>query len=339
MHEPSVALKKLAERVLQKGADLPLALLLEFLVPVRKLREVAATYGLSPKGGFRLEKAPANVVAALLAEQRDAERVDAILRVLLPPAPPVPTTPAVPAPRADDDAAATTSSALLKADLQRARDELERARESAARSRDREAELARKLQQAEQEVVLLRRELAWRTSHDQHQAAARSDKDTARRVHELENERDGLMTANDALRRQLAENQSRQRDLEATVAELDALLPKGKRRKKAPVEPPPPPAERRFLLPRFLPSFYKSLEGKDRRAVERAFQAILLFCTEGHAYPGLEVKQLGGQDTWSLRASLGLRVYFRSLPDGDVELLELGDREDQNTTLRRLKDR
>ena len=68
-------------------------------------------------------------------------------------------------------------------------------------------------------------------------------------------------------------------------------------------------------------------------------QAILLFCTEGHGYPGLEVKQLGGQDTWSLRASLGLRVYFRPLPDGDIELLELGDREDQNTTLRRLKDR
>ncbi len=66
---------------------------------------------------------------------------------------------------------------------------------------------------------------------------------------------------------------------------------------------------------------------------------MLVFCTEGHAYPGLEVKQLGGQDTWSLRASLGLRVYFRPLADGEIELLELGDREDQHTTLRRLKER
>ena len=88
-----------------------------------------------------------------------------------------------------------------------------------------------------------------------------------------------------------------------------------------------------------LPSFYKSLVGKERKSVERAFQAILLFCTEGHAYPGLEVKQLGGQDTWSLRASLGLRVYFTQRPDGDIELLELADREDQHTTLRRLKER
>jgi hypothetical protein len=66
---------------------------------------------------------------------------------------------------------------------------------------------------------------------------------------------------------------------------------------------------------------------------------VLLFCTEGHAYPGLDVKQLGGQDTWSLRASLGLRVYFRQRDDGDVEFVEVADREEQNTTLRRLKER
>jgi hypothetical protein len=122
------------------------------------------------------------------------------------------------------------------------------------------------------------------------------------------------------------------------VSELDALLPKGKRRRK-PQPEPAPSDDRRFLLPRFLPSFYKSLEGKERKAVERAIQAVLLFCTEGHGYPGLEVKQMGGQDTWSLRASLGLRVYFRHRDGGEVEILELADREEQHTTLRRLKER
>ena len=121
-------------------------------------------------------------------------------------------------------------------------------------------------------------------------------------------------------------------------AELESLIPASRRRKKKPMLPELE-ADRRILVPHFLPSFYKSLEGKERRSVERAIQAILLFCTEGHAYPGLEVKQLGGQDTWSLRASLGLRVYFRPLTDGDIEVIELGDREDQNTTLRRLKDK
>ena len=123
---------------------------------------------------------------------------------------------------------------------------------------------------------------------------------------------------------------------EAEVEELTSLLPKGRKR-KAP--PPPNEPEHRLQVPWFLPSFYKSLDGKDRRSVERAIQAVLLFCTEGHAYPGLEVKQLGGQDTWSMRASLGLRVYFRPRADGGIDVLELADREDQHTTLRRLKER
>jgi hypothetical protein len=334
----SVPLRKLAERVLGKGTDLPLALLLEHAVPVRALRQLAREHGLTPKGGFRIDRAPARVLAGMLAEQREPERLDAVLRLLLPAEAPSPSRDGV----ADDDAAEPEAAdALLHlrdAELARQRDELERTREGMARGREREADLARKLQQAEQEVVLLRRELAHRRPEEPRNDAAREGREALRRVHELERERDAMLGADAELRRQLAEQQSRVRELEGTVAELDSLLPKGKRRRKPQPEPPPAP-ERRFLLPRFLPSFYKSLEGKDRRAVEKAIQAVLLFCTEGHAYPGLEVKQLGGQDTWSLRASLGLRVYFRPLPDGEIELLELGDREDQHTTLRRLKER
>lgn len=343
MNDSSLALKKLVERVLGKGADLPLAMLLELLVPVARLRELAREHGLSPKGGFRLEKAPAHVVAPLLAEQRDGKRLEAVLRLLLPA-----TAPAGDGAVATDDGggssvtapAADPLSVLRDAELARLRDELERGRESSLRGRDREAELARRLQQAEQEVLLLRREVAYQKAAPagSRSEPSRDDKDLQRRLHDLENEREGFVAADQALRRQLAHNQSRLREIEAQNAELEALLPKGRRRKKPPAELPPID-DRRFLLPRFTSAFYKSLEGKERKGVERAIQAILLFCTEGHAYPGLEVKQLGGQDTWSLRASLGLRVYFRQLPDGDIELLELGDREDQHTTLRRLKDR
>jgi hypothetical protein len=338
--ERSVPLKKLAERVLGKGPDLPLALLLELVVPVRALRQLARELGLTPKGGFRIDRAPAHVLAALLAEQREPERLDAVLRLLLPaPDAPPPDRDGSADGDADDAAGAADALAELReAELARQRDELERSREGLARGREREAELARRLQQAEQEVVLLRRELAHRRPAEPRVDSARDGKDALRRVHELERECLAMRDADAELRRQLAEQQSHVRELEATVAELDALLPKGKRRKKPQPDPQPAP-DRRFLLPRFLPSFYKSLEGKDRKAVERAIQAVLLFCTEGHAYPGLEVKQLGGQDTWSLRASLGLRVYFRPLPDGEIELLELGDREDQHTTLRRLKER
>ena len=59
MSNAPVTLKKLAERVLSKGADLPLALMLEHLVPVVRLRDLARKHGLSPKGGFRIERVTA----------------------------------------------------------------------------------------------------------------------------------------------------------------------------------------------------------------------------------------------------------------------------------------
>jgi hypothetical protein len=40
-----------------------------------------------------------------------------------------------------------------------------------------------------------------------------------------------------------------------------------------------------------------------------------------------------------MRASLGLRVYFVRREDGDIDVVEIADREDQHTTLRRIKER
>lgn len=335
--DAAIVLKKLAERVLAKNGDVPLAQLLELLVPVRRLRDLARDLGLTPKGGFRVDKAPAHVLAPLLADVREPEPLDRILRALVPAA----------ADDADDaEPAAAVDPAVLaearqllslrESELARLRDELARAREALARAQERERDHDRRADRLEHDLALLRRDRGSRVEPVR-EAPSRDDKELLRRLHDLENEREGFVAADAALRRQAAFDQSRLRDLEQTVRELEELLPKGKRRRKpAPPEPPPPP--RRFLLPRFTAAFYKSLDGKEPRAVERAIQAVLLFCTEGHGYPGLEVKQLGGQDTWSLRASLGLRVYFRQ-GDGEIELLELGDREDQNTTLRRLKER
>jgi len=331
MSEQSLVLKKLVERALAKGGDLPLALLLELMVPVRRLRELARKFGLTPKGGFRIEHAPARVLGPLLGELREASQLDEVLSLLMPRAE------AAPEPvdaQAGFDAQARLS--LRESEVASLRDELERAREGSTRARERASELLHRAEQAERDLALLRRQLEGRPRPDRAEPL-RDDRDLLRRVRELEDELEGFQDADAALRRQLAYYQTRLRELEATVTELEALVPRGKRRRKQPA-PEPVADERRFRLPHFLPSFYKSIEGKERRSVERAFHAILLFCTEGHSYPGLEVKQLGGQDTWSLRASLGLRVYFRPLPDGDIELLELGDREDQQRTLRRLKE-
>ena len=334
----SVSLEALRARVLKDDGALPLELLLLHLAPVEELRKVAQKLGLSPKGGFRMERAPANVLAPLLAEQREPKHLDDVLSLLVLKRP----EPIAGAEQHQVDTEALAEArallALRESDVSRLRDELERSRESQARARVREAELERQLSATQEELAHERR-----ATHDAKKLASpvpvsRDDKVMQHRLHELEAERESYLLADAEARRRSARNRSRTRQLEDEVAELESLIPASSRRKKNPL-PPEPEAERRILVPHFLPSFYKSLEGKERRSVERAIQAVLLFCTEGHGYPGLEVKQLGGQDTWSLRASISLRVYFRPLADGDIEVIELGDREDQNTTLRRLKEK
>jgi len=330
--------RKLTERALKERGALPLSLLLEVLVPLARLRAVAAEIEASPKG-FRIEKAPANALAVAMAETKEPDALDKAIALLLEPRAETRAEPEAKAPAGKDTEPSQAQARFLEQEAKRLQGELERARESLQRAAERESELRRQgaadrdeLSRARVECARLR-ELVSAAKP----ALPTTDRDLARRLHDLELDLESRIEADEAVRRQLASDRSRLRELEAEVEELTALLPKGRKR-KAPPQPPPEP-EHRLQVPWFQPSFYKSLVGKDRRSVERAIQAVLLFCTEGHAYPGLEVKQLGGQDTWSMRASLGLRVYFRHRPDGGIDVLELADREDQHTTLRRLKER
>ena len=339
MDRAAVILKRLTEQVLTSDGSVPLALLLECLSAVADLRSLAQKLGLSPKGGFRVERAPAKVLAPLLAEQRDAKSLHEVFELLLPKAQPAESPDAESMrEQAGEVAEQRALLALRDADVARLREETERARESQNRARASEVEIERELSSAQEQLARAKRELHEAAHRPSEAPSPRDDRDLANRLHELEAEREGLLVSEQALRRQMAREHSRTRELEDEVAELESLIPASRRRKKKPMSPEPE-LERRVLVPHFLPSFYKSLEGKDRRSVERAVQAVLLFCTEGHAYPGLETKQLGGQDMWSMRASLGLRIYFRPISEGDIEVLELGDREDQNTTLRRLKEK
>ncbi|MBK8100071.1 MAG: hypothetical protein IPK26_23455 [Planctomycetes bacterium] len=355
MSDPRIAHRRLVEHALANVRQVPLAMLLELLAPVQRLRDLAREFGLSPKGGFRLDKAPARVLAPMLADLADGDRLERVVALLFPAkaepppvsgapesaaegdeSPPV-TEASPPAPARSERAPVDPLRELREAELVRMREELERARESGVRGLERESVLRRQLQANDDELRQLRGHVQ-RVRPVAEPVRTEPDRDLTTRLHELEQEITAREAADVALRRQLAADKSRLRDLEEEVAELEGLLPKGRRRRRV-EEPPPPPSDRRFLVPTFTPSFYRSLDGKDRTAIERAFAAAWLLCTEGHAYPGLEVKMMGGQDTWSLRASLGLRVYFRNREDGGVEFLEVADREEQHTTLRRLKDR
>jgi hypothetical protein len=329
--------EQLVEDALESGGLVGLDALAERFVPVADLRALAKQHGLSPKG-FRVEKAPADVLAALLAGAGEAEVLEQLVRAVLAGTGAAEPAPAEPA--ADGGAQAQAQAQMLRLKEQenaQLRDQLERAHQGLARHRELESELGRRNELADAEVTRLRNEAqALRAARPAGRDGTAEVAALASRVHDLERERDQLAQGEEQQRRLLAEQRARVRALEEHVAELEALVPKGRRRK----EPPPeqPKLKDAFRLPHFLPSFYRSLEDKDRRQIGKAMQAALLFCTEGPSYPGLEVKQLEGVDLWSLRASLKLRVYFRLRADGDVDFVALADREDQNTMLRRLKE-
>jgi len=335
MSGPSTAVQGLLRTVLEQEGKVPLERLVQELLPVETLRDLARKHGLSPKG-YRIEKAPAPRLAKLLIDVRNAKLVTEVLELLL-------------AQRAGSGEAAKDETgrveeveALLRlreGELRGARQDIDKLRAQAAQQRVRESDLSTKLEQAEARSIAARAEVDQlkRQQNMSVAAASAADRDEARRLHDLEREVEELALAEEGHRRHAAERQARIRELEGQVADLEARVPKGRKPPKEKVEAPL--LADAFRLPRFTPAFYKSLEGKERRHVEQAFQAALLFCTEGPSYPGLEVKQIEGQELWSLRASLKLRVYFELLEERCVEFVAVADREDQHTTLRRLKER
>ena len=337
----------LLEEALSNSGRVSVARLLEAVVPIGKLRELAKTFGLTPKGGYRIDRAPANILAPLVADKDRAKVLEAACSLLADCLAQNKSKPK-PKPKAKTKAVAKGKK-TAKSDLQpvlerkereldELRDELAKAREVANRQRQRLEELDHKQQRHKEQRARLRGEVdrLGRQLRDQRSTPA-DVRDQTVEIHQLLRELEDLAQVEAEQRRLLAERQAGIRDLEERVAELLPLVPKGRRKKREP-QPEPPPLPERFRRPYFTQPFHKSLENKDRRAVEAAYRAILLFCTEGPGYPGLQVKQLDSP-IWSFRAALKLRVYFTNREDGDVDILELADRQEQPTVLRRLREK
>ncbi|MCA8943604.1 MAG: hypothetical protein KDB80_13655 [Planctomycetes bacterium] len=324
----------LVREALANDASLRIAFLLRSLVPLDRLRSLARRLGVSVKG-YRIERAPAVKLAPLLAELESdalAEVCEELLRSFE-------TTPPAGEPIESDSVPGAVHELAIRA-AKDAREKLERGESNLAKLRERVDQLQNEVRlereartRAGSEIRSLRAELREARSKQPPQIA-----DLEQRQHDLERDLEALGESEAGLRRLLALRETRLRVAEQQIRELEELLPKGRRRKRKPLEPEAtePP---RLRVPYFADSFYRSLNDKERQSVERAMRAVWVYCTEGPAYPGLEVKQIEGQDLWSLRASLKLRVYFRVRDDGDIDVLELSDREDQHTALRRWKER
>lgn len=337
--KPEALASILREAALSANAAVPVVRLLEAALPVEALRELVRDKGVTPKGGFRLEKAPAKVLAKALLDPLKPEVVEAsctaLAEHLASAAAPDEAAPAEP----QQDLAPLLR--LREQEVEQLREELQRAQRSAQSLREQLAERDRQAQLNQSALVQQRLQMAELQDRLDNRPAPLpgNDREQTRRLHQLERDVEELETLEENQRLKLAEQAGHLRVAAVRIEELeDRLRKKGKR-----VDKPKPAAElpeaARFSIPYFTPAFFRSLEDKDRRTVERAYQAVFLYCTEGPKYPGLQVKPLDPAGVWSLRASRKLRVYFRPRPDGDVDILELLDRQEQETALRRYREK
>ncbi len=330
----------LEEEVLASSGSLSLATLLTRLLSVQELRLLAREHGVTPKGGYRMDRAPAKVLVPLLAETKTPEVLEAVCAAV---AQALQPKSGGTEGKAKSKAAATEDLApmleLKEQELQLALKEVTKLRATATRQRRRLDALNQTHQVELDRAALLKVEV-----EDLRRQAARQTKVPAARkkrshtIHELERELEAMEEINEHQRRKLAEKSAAIKELKSCIIEMQPLLAKVKGKRKRAEETEAPPLPDRFRIPYFKPGFIKSLEGKERRSVESAYQAILLFCTEGPSYPGLQVKQLEAASVWSFRAGIKLRVYFMPREDGDIDLVALADRQEQKTMLRRLKD-
>lgn len=329
------AVDRLVEKVLETRGLVPLEVLLAQLVPIHRLRAVAQERGVSPKG-FRIDSAPAPSLAQALVRDLDPELLAAALCELFAALRPVPTS----GPRAETPPAPSEpqdkTPARLAAELERVQGQLAAALAAQQGREARIADFDRRTALLQQEVARQRGELAAAQAQQASRPAGGrdGDREAERRLHAAEAELEVLARTEEDYRRRLAEQQTAIRALEQRVEELEAMVPKNRRRRPP---PSPPPVLERFRMPHLTPEFYRTVAGRDQRSVAAAFDAIWRFATSGYSYPGLEVKQLEGVDLWSMRAGIKVRVYFRPRTDGDVDIVAVGDREDQDTLLRRLR--
>lgn len=176
-------------------------------------------------------------------------------------------------------------------------------------------------------------------------------------------ERDRLLEEREALRRQLragtageverltAELEAstrRVRNLEARIEELQEAeatlearlrtLEQGRTLAgRADDDAPAPGAA--WSLPIFTDEFYDSLRRWDRRIVRNAFEKIYRLA-EDWRHPSLRAIPLEGlADCYRLRVATDVRLIYRPLDGGRVEILSLIDREDLQRYIRNAKTR
>ena len=190
---------------------------------------------------------------------------------------------------------------------------------------------------AQSKVDLTETERRLRASEESRSAlAARLDRDaeTDARHHMAEAAR--LTHEMDALQAELARARRREAELlsrlkEARTSPAPVTAPPS-------VEPPPDPGTS-FQVPVFSSEFYDSIHRWDVHIVRTAFEKVLLL-SQNPAHPGLDAKPIESADgLYRIKIAQDVRLFYRRLPAGRLDILSLIDREDLERYIHRYRTR
>lgn len=257
--------------------------------------------------------------------------------------------------RAKEEAAAETPPATTDADpevaiegmareAKRARTERDRARRKIGGMKERLVELEKALAGARQELRIAeaaRSELAQERQHlveEQESLRTRLRAGTAAEATRLAAE---LETAT----RRAAAQAEEAEELRRSEAELRARLRALETERTA--RPAPPAVEddalpdpgATFSVPIFTAEFYESIRRWDRKVIRNALEKVSRL-SEDWRHPSLRAIPLEGlPDCYRIRIASDVRLIYRPLDGGRLEILSLIDREDLQRYIRQAKNR
>ena len=309
------------------GARAVADLLLESRDPARDL--AWALLGTSAEGAGELASALVKTIIAEFdqADARARETEEAHPEEV-PPEPPPPAAEKLAADAAKEAARAQRArERTLKrlGGLKERLVELERS-VAAARRELRESEEGRARLETERDRLLEEREAL----------RARLQSGTAAEVARLADELEATKRRARALDSELEEA----RETEATLAaRLRALETERPARPSEGAEDRAPVSGAGWSLPVFTDEFYESIRRWDRKIVRNAFEKIYRLA-EDWRHPSLRAIPLEGlPDHYRIRVATDVRLIYRPLDGGRVEILSLIDREDLQRYIRQAKSR
>lgn len=310
--------------VTEQQSDAVTALLLDSKDPVRDLAW-AFLHAAAPDAGARASALAKLIIEDFDEADRRAQEADTAPR---------PASPEVQVKRAVRDAAKEAQKALTG--RERAEQRLDHLKQQLSDLEDRLATARREQRETEKarRQTVVERD---RLQKERDALRARLQSGTAGEAERLRTELDGAERRERTLAASLEDARGAATALTARVRELE-------QRSTAPAAAPAPDpdaepsaAPPNWSMPIFSGEFYDSLKRWDRRLVRAAFDKIHRLC-EDWRHPSLRAIPLEGlPDCYRIRIATDVRLIYKPLDGGRLEIRSLIDREDLQRYVRNAK--